>query len=91
LVPPSNIDAYPRDVTAWPCEAGDNAKLDWIAEYPDDWNRAGSRFNIEHKPGDSDNQIWIPTNYLASEVRITRCTPFARVALDQEVAPFDIA
>ena len=47
---------------------------------------------IEHKEvADSDNQIWIPTNYLASEVRIMRCTPFAGISLDQEIAPFDIA
>ena len=39
----------------------------------------------------SDNQIWISTNYLASEVRIMRCTSFAGISLDQEIAPFDIA
>jgi hypothetical protein len=33
----------------------------------------------------------IPTNYLASEVRIMRCTPLTGIALDQEIAPFDIA
>ena len=66
--------------------------LDWIGEDPDDRNRAGGRLNIEHKEAaDSDNQIWIPTNYLASEVRIMRCTPFAGISLDQEIAPFDIA
>jgi hypothetical protein len=41
--------------------------------------------------GDDDNQVWILTNYLASEVRIMRCTPFAGIAFDQEIAPFDIA
>src|SRR5262249_47532860 len=48
---PSNIDAYPGDVAAGPCEAGDNAELDWIAEDPDNRNRAGGRFKIEHHEG----------------------------------------
>jgi hypothetical protein len=90
----SNIDANPSDVAAWPCEAGDNATLDWRAEGPDDWDRAGGRLNIEHKVVsiiDDGNQIRVPTNYLTSEVRIMRGTPFARIALDQEIAPFDIA
>jgi hypothetical protein len=47
---------------------------------------------IEHHVGaETDNQIWIPTDYLASEVGVMRCTPFAGVSLDQEIAPFDIA
>jgi hypothetical protein len=91
---PANIDAYPSDVAARSCEAGNNAELDWSAEDPDDWNCAGGRFKIEHKEGgESDDQIWIPTHYLASEFRIMmRCnTSFAGIALDQEIAPFDIA
>ena len=89
---PSNIDANPSDVAAWPCKARDNAILDWLGEDPDDRNGAGGSLNIEHKGnGNSDNQIWIPTNYLASKVRIIRCTPFAGISLDQEIAPFDIA
>ena len=31
LLVPSSIDANPSDVAAWPCEAGDNARLDWLA------------------------------------------------------------
>jgi hypothetical protein len=49
-------------------------------------------FKIEHKEGtDSDNEVWIPTNYLTSEVRIMRGTPLAGIALDQDIASFDIA
>jgi hypothetical protein len=83
---PSNIGANPSDVAAWPCEARHNAKVDGSGEDPDD--RAGGFLKIEHKVvGDSDNQIWVPTNYLASEVRIMRCTPFTGISLDQEIPP----
>ena len=40
---------------------------------------------------DGDDQISIPTNYLASEVRIMCCTPLAGISLDQEIASFEIA
>src|SRR5262249_47103065 len=45
----ANIDAYPSEVAAGPCETGDNAGLDWSAEDPDDRNRAGGRLKVEHK------------------------------------------
>src|SRR5690242_7825016 len=69
-------DIFPRvvriasDVAAWPCEARDNVIAQWIGEDPDDWNRAGGRLKIEHKAFgvDSDNQIWILTDYLTNEV-----------------------
>jgi hypothetical protein len=79
----SNIDANPGDVAARPCEIRHNTPPDWIGEDPDDRNRAGGRLNIEHEAGESDDQIWIPTHYPASEVRIMRDTPFAGIALDQ--------
>jgi hypothetical protein len=41
-----------------------------------------TRCHVEdNKGGESNNQIWIPTNYLASEVRIMRCTPLAGISL----------
>jgi hypothetical protein len=92
LVPKSDIKANPSDVAAWPCEATDNARLNWRVEDPDNRNRAGGRLEIERQvAGDDDNQAWILTNYLASEFRIMRGTPFAGIAFDQEIAPFDIA
>jgi hypothetical protein len=88
----SSIGDNPSDVAAGPCEAGDNASVDWIADDPDNRNRAGGRLKIEHKVvGNSDNEIWIPTNYLTREIRIRICTSFARISLDQEIAPLDIA
>src|SRR5215475_8510973 len=88
----SDIDANPRDVAAGTREARHNATLDWLAEDTGNRDCAGSRFNIEHKGrGDGDDQIWVPTNYLASEVRIMVGVPFTGISLDQEIAPFDIA
>ena len=62
------------------------------AKIPTIGNRGGGRLNVEHQEAaDSDNQIWIPTNYLAGEVRIMRCMSFAGISFDQEIAPFDVA
>ena len=88
----SDIDANPSDVAAGPCEVRRNAPQDWIAEDPDGWYRAGGRLNILHQFAvEGDDQIWISTDYLASEVRIMRGPPLAGIALDQEISPFDIA
>jgi hypothetical protein len=88
----SSIGANPSDVAAGPCQARDNASIDWIADDPDNRSRAGGRLKIEHKVvANSDNESWIPTNYQTREVRIRICTSFARISLDQEIAPFDIA
>src|SRR5262245_60959618 len=92
LVPKTDIKANPSDVAARACEAADNARLNWRVEEPNNRYRAGGRLEIERQvAGDDDNQVWILTSYLASEVMIMRCTPFAGIALDHEIAPFDIA
>jgi hypothetical protein len=72
----------------WPCPTSTVTPV----MLPPGRNRAGGCLKVEHGEGaESNNQIWIPTNYLANEVGIMGGTPFAGISLDQEIAPFDIA